>query len=134
MSKPRKRRVVIRLTPRERTDAKAALDAFRVALKPTGVSFAVLSREETREENADADRRMANEQLETAARKAAAVVLDQKAAELRQQAPACTKADDEGKATAEARWKLLVKLQELAAKGWTWTVGAALDWALKKVK
>jgi hypothetical protein len=129
VSKPRKRRIVIRLTNRQKEDPQAILAAVRVALRNVDVQLQIRTVEgppPTPEEEAEHTRRMAQEQLEAAAMSAAAAQLESNAQKLRsgQGAPAGT---DVPKAEATL-WE---RMKKLMAKGWQITVGAVLDWATK---
>jgi len=135
MSKPRRRTITIKLTAQQKSDAKAALDAVREALKPTNQVLRVIETPEEPEEKTAEDRRLALEQLETAVLRSASQLLEEKAQSLEQKRGGSERGNQavSPEKVAEARKGLRDWIGSLIKIGWRITVQGALDWAAKKI-
>ena len=129
MTAPKKRKVVVRLTSRQKEDAKAILDAVREALRPKYVQLEVRMRPETPEERTESERRVAVEALEAKALTALAADLERRAAA---SPPPTAQSAPSPAAVAKARKSLWDHTKALATAGWKVTVLAGLEWLKKK--
>jgi hypothetical protein len=134
MTTPHKRVVVVRLSPRDKNDPKAILDAVREALRQKEMELRVCNAPEEHLDPPETVRRVALEQLEAAAITVATKVLDEKAREIEQgQAGAKGQAPPPPAAIPQARKGLVDWLGKAAKASWVVTVGAVLDWVKKQV-
>jgi hypothetical protein len=139
MTEPSKRRVVIRLTPRQKEDGADAINAVREALSDFALQLCVRTDKERREEDKPAPAVVPDEALETSARRLAQAVLDAKASEVeaaatggRSQIPTHTGAANPAD-PSQARKTLWQRCRALAVAGWTFSIGAVVEYAYMKI-